>query len=90
MLHDKPRRRQFTLQQRAEAETRGHVREGGEQLRVGVGDTYAFELQIDLTGSPIDAETRVLNRDLHTTGGPVHELLDIRGQPVEIDRPLHQ
>ena len=38
----------------------------------------------------IDCEPCPGDRDLHAGPGPVHELLDVRGQPTEVYRPLHQ
>ena len=90
MLDEEPCRRQFSLQQRAEAETRGNLRKGGERFALRVCNADAFEPQIELTGPAIDAEASPGNRDLRPAGGPVRELLDQWGQRAEVDRSLRQ
>jgi hypothetical protein len=89
-LDDEPCRRQFALQKRAEAETCGHVWKGRERLPVRIRDADPFEPQIELPGLAIDAEARRGDCDLHSAGGPIHDLLDKGGQPAEIERPLRQ
>src|SRR5260370_10943176 len=90
MLDEEPSRRQFALQEGTEAETGGHVWNRGERFSVRIRDADASEPQIELSGLSIDAEARPGNRNLHPAARPVHELLDKRGQPAQVDWPLRQ
>ena len=74
------------MQERAEAETSGHLGKGSERFPVRIRDANAFEPQIELSGLPIDAEAGPGNHDLHPAARPVHDLLKKGGQPVKVDR----
>lgn len=78
------------MQERAEAETSGHVGKRSERFPVRIRDADASEPQIELSGLAIDAEARPGNRNFHPTARAVDELLDEGGQPAEVDRPLRQ
>jgi hypothetical protein len=88
-LDDDLRRHQPALQQPGEAEARRHFGKARQRLAIGQRDVDILGAQIELMGGAVDPEAHPRNRHLEPGPGALECRLDIRREPIQLDRTLH-
>jgi len=83
-------RRQLTLQQCADPETRRNFRQAPERRAVGQCHAHIVRAQIEAVGHRIEAEPDARDRYLEADAGALERGFDVGREPVERDRPLHE
>ena len=90
MLDHQPGRLEPPAEQRADAEARRHLGEIRQRRAVGQRQAHVLNPQIELVGVVVDADADSGHRYPDAGAGTLERLLDIGGEPVELDRALQQ